>query len=102
MKLKDGRKVKLKWRKILHPKQIWGIPLNNIHNDYMWITDEVGTVVMWIAFIISFPILVIGLLLYFPITVIRFKHNLKKAPEGVIEKETFWKIKEERKDEQEQ
>lgn len=102
MKLKDGRKVKLKWREILHPRQIWAMYLGEIKDNYLWVSDEVGTVVMWIAYIISFPILLIFSILYFPIDVIRFKRTLKNAPEELIKKEVLWTIEKEQEDKEEQ
>lgn len=95
MKLKDGRKVKLKWREILHPRQIWGLYFGKIKDDYLYVSDEVGTVVMWIAYIISFPILLIFSILYFPIDVIRFKRTVKNAPDELIKKEVLWTVEKE-------
>lgn len=100
MKLKDGRKVKLKWREILHPRQIWDMYLGKIKDDYLWVSDEVGSVVMWIAYIISFPILLIFSLLYFPIDVVCFKRKLKNMPEEVIKKEVLWTVEKEQEDEE--
>lgn len=102
MKLKDGRKIKIKWHEVLHPRQIWEMYLGKIKDDYLWVSDEVGAVVMWIAYIISFPILLIFSLLYFPIDVIRFKRTLKNAPDELIKKEVLWIVeKEQAEDKQE-
>lgn len=79
MKRKDGIVLKMKWHRILSPKQCF-YDFKYMPERFTSCSETIGTIIMWIVFILFSPIIAIWYILDFPRHIIKFLYKAKTLP----------------------